>query len=282
MDGNGQPLSGIPIRSVSRAIRILQIINRLSNPTIMEITKESRLPYPTVFRIIMTLVHEGLIECEPSRKRYRPSELVWSLVTGFQQDDLLAARSREHLIRLTAEVHWPVTLSVRVGERMIIKDSTHTLTTQTFNNYYPGYTLPILDSAAGRCFVAFCPDEERQMILNSVAESGGEDERWSLRIVGDPAFLETIRTRGFATHARIPRGGGHERTAAVAVPVLGDDGLMACLALVYFCNAMGMEEAAAKYVPELQETSRRISAALSRTDSGENGEALTGWAQPSA
>ena len=64
---------GVPVRAVSRAFEILQTINRLGNPTIMEIKEDSRLPYPTVYRMVMTLVHDGWIETEATRKRY-PSE----------------------------------------------------------------------------------------------------------------------------------------------------------------------------------------------------------------
>lgn len=261
MDDNEQSNAGIPIRSVSRAFQVLQIINQLGNPTIMEVKEASKLPYPTVFRMIMTLQHDGLIECEPSRKRYRPTELVWSLVTGFQQEDLLVARSREHLVRLTSELHWPVALSVRVGDRMIIKDSTHTLTTQTFNNYYPGYMLPILDSAAGKCFVAFCPDEERRNIFASIEKYGDENSHWWLNIVNNDDYLGTIRQQGFATHARsAPTSGG--RTAAIAVPIMIKDSVKACLVLVFFHSAMDMARAAESFYEPLRRTADDITASL--------------------
>lgn len=55
----------VPIRAISRGIVVLQLINRQGSATLMEIARGARLPYPTACRIVQTLVHEGLIECEP-------------------------------------------------------------------------------------------------------------------------------------------------------------------------------------------------------------------------
>ena len=56
---------GFPIRSVSRSIAVLRAINQGKWLTLMEISKAVDLPYPTTFRIIQTLTHEGLVVCEP-------------------------------------------------------------------------------------------------------------------------------------------------------------------------------------------------------------------------
>ena len=254
---------GVPIRSVSRAIEILQIINRHGSPTIMEIQKESGLPYATVFRMIMTLQHEGLIACEQARKRYHPTELVWSLGTGFQQHDLLVARGRPILAELTANFLWPVALSVRVGSRMVVKDSTHTQTTQTFINYYPGYSLPLLGCGAGRAYVAFCPKEEREIIFNAARDSLDEATLYGLQIVEDDSFLESVRQQGYATHARLQHNETPGKTSSLAVPIFVDGVVRACLAIIYFENAMSSGEAAEKYVTPLKEAAERMGAAVS-------------------
>lgn len=258
METDHESKKGVPIRAVSRAIEILQIINRHGSPTIMEIQKESGLPYATVFRMIMTLQFEGLIECERSRKRYHPTELVWSLGTGFQKHDQLVARGRSILAELTSRFLWPVALSVRVGNRMIVKDSTHTQTTQTFINYYPGYALPLLNSGAGRAYVAFCPEDEREIIFNAARDSDDEDIRFALQIVEDKSFLADIRRQGFATHARLQHNETPGKTSSLAVPVFVDGVVRACLAIVYFEKAMSSDEAISRYVDPLMEAAKRI------------------------
>ncbi|MEM7702394.1 MAG: helix-turn-helix domain-containing protein [Pseudomonadota bacterium] len=253
---------GVPIRAVVRAFDVLGAINRVGNPNIMELAQLCQLPYATVFRIVATLVHDGWVEAEPGRKRYRPTERVLSLASGFQTHDLLVANARDHIVELTAKTHWPVTLSIRVGSSMMVKDSTHTLTSQTLANYYPGYTLPLTDCAAGKAYLAFCDEQERRIFLESLREDPDPDTRWLSQIFNDDNFLQGIRDRGFSTHARVFHTESPGKTSAIAVPILVDGVLQATLALVYFEVAMKESEAVATYVEPLKMVAERIAQAM--------------------
>jgi len=46
------------------------------------LARDVELPYPTAFRFIQTLIHEGLIECEPTREHDRVTDLVQSPSIG--------------------------------------------------------------------------------------------------------------------------------------------------------------------------------------------------------
>jgi IclR family mhp operon transcriptional activator len=63
----------------------------------MGIARRELLPYPTACRIVQTLLHEGLIEQEPARKRYRPTALVQSLAQGFKTGSQLVSVARPHI-----------------------------------------------------------------------------------------------------------------------------------------------------------------------------------------
>ncbi|MEL7030280.1 MAG: helix-turn-helix domain-containing protein, partial [Pseudomonadota bacterium] len=130
---------GVPIRAISRGLAALQAINRNKSLSMMEVAQAAEVPYPTACRIVQTLVYEGLIEREPHRKRYRPTALVHTLSSGHQNEDDLVKAARPHLIELTRKVSWPVSLTTRVGATMMVRDSTHALTSLTFHNYDPGY-----------------------------------------------------------------------------------------------------------------------------------------------
>ena len=254
-----QSCHGVPIRSVSRAFQALECINRLNHPTIMEIKEDCNLPYATVYRIIKSLMHDGWIEVEESRKRYRPAQKVWSLVCGFQTEDLLVSTARNHLVQLTNDLHWPVTLSVRVGNSMMVKDSTHTITAQTFANYYPGYTLPILSCGAGKAYLAFCPDEERETLLEAARQSTSDEVKFSLQIVEEADFLTRIRRQGYASHARVAHNDTPGKTSSLAVPLIVGGHLEATLALVYFEKSMTEAQAIERYVEPLKQAASRIS-----------------------
>jgi IclR family mhp operon transcriptional activator len=114
---------GVPIRSITRSIAALRAINRAGSLNMMEIAKASEVPYATACRIVQTLLYEGLIEQEPARKRYRATMLVQTLATGYQQDDALVRAARPHIVELTRRFGWPVSIAVRVGREMMLRDS---------------------------------------------------------------------------------------------------------------------------------------------------------------
>ena len=129
-------------RSVSRALKILQAINRHGSLSMMQIAKMVELPYPTTCRLVNTLVSEGVIERETLRKYYRPTALSQSLSCGYHTHSRMTTIARQHIQELTCKTGWPVAISSRVGAYMVIQESTHALTTQTFSEYTPGYSEP--------------------------------------------------------------------------------------------------------------------------------------------
>ena len=251
----------LPIRSISRALDILKTINRLNSPSLTEISKATFLPYPTTFRIVQTLIHEGIIEQEPFRKRYRATELVKALSMGFQDDDKLLNAALDPMRVFTTEHLWPVTISVRVGNRMMIKHSTNQLTSQTFMNYYPGYTLPLLDCSSGRAYLAFCEDEERERVINGLADKPSAQISMSLSTVTDDV-LENIRRNGYAEYALTMHNQTPGKTSAFAVPILCDGKLKACLSLAFFARAHTLDEAVVKYLAPMREVAEDIGSRL--------------------
>lgn len=49
--------SGVPIRAASRTLSILRTINELGSASLSQIARHERLPLPTAFRFVQTLVH---------------------------------------------------------------------------------------------------------------------------------------------------------------------------------------------------------------------------------
>ncbi|MEL7197772.1 MAG: helix-turn-helix domain-containing protein [Pseudomonadota bacterium] len=249
-----------PIRAITRALSILKTINRLDSPTLTEISRATDLPYPTTFRIVQTLISEGMIEQEPFRKRYRATEQVKALSFGFQEDDQLLKAASGPMQDFTAQYLWPVTLSVRVGNRMMIKHSTHQLTSQTFTNYHPGYTLPLLESASGRAHMAFCSDEERDTVLDGFKTRATERSAMSLELMTGSDLLTQIQSQGYAEYARTQHNATPGRTSAFAVPVIESGALRACITLVFFNKAHSMEDAVGRYLAPLQSLASTIGA----------------------
>jgi IclR family mhp operon transcriptional activator len=253
---------GVPIRSISRCISVLQAINRSGSLTMMEIAHSSNVPYPTACRIVQTLLFEGLIEKEPARKRYRATALVQSLSHGFQDHDRLVTTARQHIVALTKKLTWPVSLATRVGSVMMIRDSTHALTSLTFNNYFPGYTLPILDCASGRAYLTYTDEETRASILEALVPPTDSAAALRYSLARSGALFDEIRANGYASTGRNKFTATPGKTSSIAVPVFDAQGIAGALVLIFFASAIKMNEAITLYVDELKATANTISQEL--------------------
>jgi IclR family mhp operon transcriptional activator len=258
LDEEGSSGRGIPIRAISRAISVLQAINQAGSLNMMEISHASRVPYPTACRIVQTLLHEGLIEREERRKHYRPTALVQTLSQGFQGHGELVQVSRPHIAALTREIGWPITLTTHVGSSMVLRDSTHSLTSLTFNEYHPGYAMPILDCAAGLVHLAFAAEDERETILGNLARLGDQEIGRMLELMHQGSLIEAVRSSGYAARGynRFTLNPG--KTSSIAVPILGRGGVMGCLTVAFFSTALEIREGVRELFPRLKTCAREI------------------------
>lgn len=257
--------TALPIRSVSRSIAVLQSINRHGSLSAMEIARIEGLPYPTAYRIVQTLVHEGLIELEPTRKNYRPTALVQSLAHGYRAEGRLVDSAATIIRKLTQEVGWPVFIAERVGMRMVVRDATHAETSLTFGLCHPGFHVPLLTSATGHAWLSTLGEAK----LDRIVQWGGLTNEQKL---GDGAIVELkrqlalVEAQGHA--ARVCQNGEANRSASIAVPILVDGQIRAVLTLVYFQASMKEHVAVERYLAPLQQSARMIADALEDEEAG--------------
>jgi IclR family transcriptional regulator, mhp operon transcriptional activator len=249
---------GVPIRSLSRGIAVLQAINRGDSLSMMEISKSSNVPYPTACRIVQTLLHEGLLEQEPARKRYRPTVAVLTLARGFHEYCRLVDVARPHMVELTSRMGWPISLSTQVGDKMVIRDSTHALTTMTFNDYSPGYAMPLLECAAGLVWLAHLPAEKRRMMLATLRKAPPGGGHHNLDLLEEGPLTREIVASGFARrrHNDFTRNPG--KTSSLAVPLFDGVKLVGALTLAFFSSAVRTLEAEAQLLQPLRQTAIAI------------------------
>ena len=261
----------IPIRSLSRGIAVLQAINRSGSLTLTDLVRACDLPFPTVSRLVQSLMFEGLIEREPGRRRYRPTALVQTLAHGFQGDARLVKAARPHIVELTRMVGWPITLSTHVGHSMVIRDSTHAISALTFNEYFPGYASPMLESSAGLVHLAALGPRELADLLASLKRLDNPDWKLSIDLIESSDLLAEIRAQGYATRSfnRFTRNPG--KTSSLGAVVIDGDKPIGAISLAYFASAMRMEEAIERFAPLMRTAATAISAELyaSAEDGGE-------------
>lgn len=251
----------VPIRTVSRSISVLRAINRHGALNMMSIARATGLSYPTAFRLVRTLIHEGLIEREPARKFYRPTALVQELSVGYRPHNELVTLSRPYLEDLTKAVGWPVSITSPVGMNMVLRDSTHAETTLTFEHYPPGFTFPLVEAASGHLFLALASDDTVEEVIRWMRETDAGEE--SLAHFPTKATLNLIRERGYALTAWGRYNLNPGRTSAIAVPIYRRGTFEAALTLIFFASAMTQETAVSRYMDKLKATATAISNAMS-------------------
>lgn len=245
----------VPIRAVSRSIHVLQLINQHGQLSMMEISRLAQLPYPTTSRVVQTLVYEGLLHCENSRKRYQATALVAALSSSYTDQGDLREVARPYLLELTARHNWPVIVTHQVGQSVEVEDSTYGLTSTAFNHYDLGYRIPMLECAAGHAYLAFVDDAARDCLLRGLAHRGSQHK--ALESFRSGRYAEHIREYGFATYDRTMSTANPGKTSAISVPLLKGR-RHAQISISYISSAMPMIEAVRRYAEPLREAAARI------------------------
>ena len=249
------------VRSLVRSIHVIQAINLHGSLSLTEIARLARIPFPTAYRIVNTLLQEGLIEREPLRKQYRPTALIQSLACGFQNHDRLVTIARPVTAAFTDRYHWPLSVVTRVGTKMVVRYSTSVQTTLTFNNYYPGWQVPLLASASGQVYLAFAADHVRANLLEQSTTLRSPDSLM-LSKFQDGSAGERIRKDGYAAVAKTHYSANPGRTSSLAVPIFDGEELAGSLALVFFANAMTLDRAIKDFLEPLKVVADQIGKGL--------------------
>jgi len=254
------------IRSIGRSLAVLRAVNRAGSLSMMEIAKAVGIPYPTACRIVYTLQEEGMLERESQRKHYRPTALVQSLSHGYQDHSNLVAGAHPHLEALTQQHFWPTSLVTRVGQLMIVRDCTHSLSPMALTNYQPGATFPLLECASGHVMLAFAEDEQRHAWLDAAQACDVAPDGLTLARLRSDEFASQIRDNGYAMRGHNKFTNTPGRTSSIAVPIFEHGEVCGALTLVYFSVSMRSDVAVSRYVDDLKSAAQAITRWLAEHD----------------
>jgi IclR family mhp operon transcriptional activator len=253
---------GAPLRSISRGLAVLQAINASGALSMMDIARLVQLPYPTTARIVVTLVQEGMIEREVGRKTYRTTAKVCSLSNGYANYSRFSAVCRPHLVAMTKELGWATVLSTRVGETMVVRECTHSISPFTLAPYYPGFAYPLWPSAAGRAYVAFLTPAERALARQGPPGRPVDFGGPGVESLSTEEALAEVRAKGYAVGRRNTFTTPPGKNSAIAAPVFVDGRVQAVASLIFLASALKMEQAEALYAGALMKMAGVLGDAL--------------------
>jgi len=246
---------------VLRALSILRELNRQQTTTVDQLHRRTGLPKPTLVRLLATLVSAGMA-CKAERGLgYRVTSDVLSLSAGFHGGPLVAEAGRPWAVDLTRRLRWPAVIAVPQHERVTVAVSTVADSAVSPFHGTVGNSLSMVTRAAGRAYLAFCPDAERRILMRMLAASTDPEDNPPnlMRVVH--AMITMVRRQGYAERdpAVEPRSSN-----TVAVPIRLGDAVAGTIGLSYFRSVVSHAVLVEELVPALHKASQEITVSVER------------------
>jgi IclR family transcriptional regulator, mhp operon transcriptional activator len=251
--------SGSPVESVRRAFALLEELNRQRITSVQHLHATTGLPKSTIVRLLDTLCILGYVRNDPRQGGYQVTSGVRSLSAGFHGDPLVVEAARPWAIEFTRRFKLPVGIAVFDRSSMVVRLSTTLDSPMSPFHATINMRLPVLTRAMGRAYLAFCPADEREYILEVLASSDHPEDQ----VARCPEEVHDII-------ARVRRNGFAERSPAVeprssntlSVPIMLDGNVLATIGLSYFSSSMPKAKAIAAYVPPLMDLAKNIESSV--------------------
>ncbi|HFZ8993992.1 TPA: DNA-binding transcriptional regulator [Citrobacter freundii] len=245
------------VRGLTRGLMLLNMLNRLDGGASVALLAElSGLHRTTVRRLLETLQDEGYVRRSRSDDSFRLTIKVRQLSEGFRDEHWISALAAPLLGDLLREVVWPTDVLTLDVDAMVVRETTHRFSRLSFHRAMVGRRLPVLKTAAGLTWLAFCPENERQALIAMLAAR--PDKEYELARKPDKlnAILRRTREAGYGQNYR--GWDEEEKIASIAVPLLSENRVIGCLNLIYMASAMSIEQAVERHLPALKRTARKI------------------------
>ncbi|WP_326600477.1 IclR family transcriptional regulator [Streptomyces sp. NBC_01803] len=243
------------MRSVDRAVAILEFLGRREEAGVTEIAAELGVHKSTASRLATALEVRGLIEQTDERGKYRLGLGLIRLAGAATVRLDLSRQSRRVCERLAAQVAETINLAIPERDAAINIDQVLGPSAITTHNWL-GRRSPLHATSSGKALLAHLPEPQRESTLAAPLE------RYTPRTVTDPgtlrAQLASIRTEGCAYSVEEFETGLN----AVAAPVLTVNGQVVAALSASGPSFRLTEQRLLEISPLVRAAARKISARL--------------------
>ncbi len=250
------------VQGLSRGLAILCEMSRSPKgwASIAQLSERTGLHRTTVRRMLETLQADGFVRRSRSDDTYRLTQKIREISDGFTDDEWISEVANPVLGELLQKLVWPSDLCTLDGDSMLVRETTHRFSPLSFHRAMIRQRMPLLLTAAGRAYLAFCGPEERRQLLALLANGQDEQAQMARNPPLIEPLLEKIRAQGYATNDG--DWGAQTTVSAIAVPIVHEHKVLATLNVVFLRKAVNAAEAARRYFPELQAAAQKIEAKL--------------------
>jgi IclR family mhp operon transcriptional activator len=238
---------------VVRTLEILRSLNVANGSTVSQLHALTRISRPALYRVLEAFAAAGYVKRDDTGG-YHLTHLVRALSDGFRNEDRMAQVAAPILENLQRRVLWPTDLAVFANHAMYLRTTTRAQSALVMDRGRVGYRLPMLASAVGIAYIAFCPDAEREAILEALGRSALPNDQIAKDARRVAQLIRRTRTDGYATRYKGPV----PETGSIALPIRGQKRVHACIAITYFAAVLKPGDAAARYFGVLTLAAREI------------------------
>ena len=250
-----------PIRALMRGLDALTVLNLRDGATVSEVAHEIRLPRTTVYRILETLCNAGFVFRDQGDDRYRLTLKVRALSGGFDDEAWVKQIAKPLIHALCRDIVWPVALYTPSGGAMIARETTDHTSPLAVERLSAGFRAPMLASAAGLAYLAFCPAPQREALIDILARSAKKEDA----LARPPqtqlkAKLSQVTSQGYAITSSARRSVDE---ISLSVPVTFEGRVLACLCVRFAATAVPLQTAIERFLPKLRQCAAKISLSFS-------------------
>lgn len=248
------------MRGAERTLGVLAALNRINGATVSRLAAATGISRPALYRVLDTLCALGYVARRTGQDTYELTPLVRSLSDGFMDEDWVRNIATPVIKDLQEKVVWPTDLSTFHGNAMYLRETTRRASPMTIDRVMVGLRLPMLRSAAGRAYLAWCPANEQRLILESLRASGHPDDARSHDAQWVRSLIANTRRRGYGERQEELV----ERTGAIAIPIQLGARVAACLSITFIASALTPQQAARRHLDVLRASAHEIETRLRR------------------
>jgi IclR family transcriptional regulator, mhp operon transcriptional activator len=259
------------IRALERGLQVLDALRANPISPLQDLHRATRIPKPTLLRILHTLDRAGLVSRRLADGHYRLSASA-GVVRKRDRHDRVAEAAAPVLFRLCEKVKWPSDLFVAAGDCMEKRETSRPYSPFTIPAMPQKIGVPVgwLMTGVGRAYLAWCSEKERNEILERLRKLNRPGDG----LARDPKRFDKIlaetRRRGYATRdpsfVPVTDGGAPFPDGAAAIAVALSDGtrVHGSINILWIKSAFTVEDFAARHLADLQAAAREIVSSLQR------------------
>lgn len=247
-----------PVRSVVRAVDVLLALNRQPVCSLDLLHQQTRIPKPTLVRMLETLQGRGLVVHAPQYGAYSLASGIKTLSAGYHGEPRIVEAASAPANALTRKIKWPLAVAVPDYDAVVVRYSTIPDSPLSLLHSTINMRLSLVGRAMGRAYLAFCGREERRALLDILNLSSSEEDASAKDRPAMLATLKKIRQQGYALRAP----GIRPVSGTLALPVMDGGRVVATIGMTWIASAVSNEQAVERYLDPLQELSSHISARL--------------------